>query len=317
MNVETYTGLGLHQMFDEERVGLTVNGRENAELANALNTEGDAAYHPCPQAFREGDTSRGTVIHLEEWTQSDIFANTTRGLAVYQPAVVPTGPAPLMVFNDGLWYLDEAGSVRAAAVLDTLIARGDLPSMVAIFLMPGRPQPDPSSTADDYDSEQHVAASNQRRHEYDSLTDAYVTFLDEELIPSLASQFGLVISDDPAERAICGISSGGISAFTAAWFRPESFGKVLSHCGSFVNILGGHNYPYLIRSTERKPIRVMLTSGELDGNIITGNWPLANQQMAAALDFAGYDHRFEFGRGGHNLRHGGAIFADSLRWLWR
>ena len=46
-----------------------------------------------------------------------------------------------------------------------------------------------------------------------------------------------------------------------------------------------------------------------------GNWPLANQQMAAALSFAGYDLRFEFGTGGHNLRHGGALFADALRWL--
>jgi enterochelin esterase family protein len=39
--------------------------------------------------------------------------------------------------------------------------------------------------------------------------------------------------------------------------------------------------------------------------------------MANALDFAGYDSRFEFGTGGHTLRHGGAIFADSLRWLGR
>lgn len=46
-------------------------------------------------------------------------------------------------------------------------------------------------------------------------------------------------------------------------------------------------------------------------------WPLANQQMAAALDYAGYDYRFEFGAGGHSLFHGGALFAQTLRWLWR
>ena len=48
---------------------------------------------------------------------------------------------------------------------------------------------------------------------------------------------------------------------------------------------------------------------------MTGNWPLANKEMAAALEFAGYDFQFEFGSGGHNLRHGGALFADTLRWL--
>ena len=48
-----------------------------------------------------------------------------------------------------------------------------------------------------------------------------------------------------------------------------------------------------------------------------GSWPQANQAVAASLEFAGYDYKFVFGEGGHNLRHGGAVFADALRWLWR
>lgn len=72
-----------------------------------------------------------------------------------------------------------------------------------------------------------------------------------------------------------------------------------------------------MRTTTRKPIRVFLTSGRWDLDHAVGNWPLANREMAAALEFAGYDYRFEFGEGGHSLRHGGRIFADSLRWLWR
>jgi enterochelin esterase family protein len=131
------------------------------------------------------------------------------------------------------------------------------------------------------------------------------------------SHIGLDLTDDPTRRTICGFSSGGICAFNAAWHRPEAFGRVLSHCGSFINLRGGHNYPFLVRSTERKPIRVFLQSGEGDANVIHGNLPLANQQMACALQYAGYDVKFAFGQGGHNLRHGGAIFADSLRWLWR
>jgi enterochelin esterase family protein len=30
-----------------------------------------------------------------------------------------------------------------------------------------------------------------------------------------------------------------------------------------------------------------------------------------------YDHRFEFGDGEHNSKHGGAIFPEAVRWLWR
>lgn len=55
--------------------------------------------------------------------------------------------------------------------------------------------------------------------------------------------------------------------------------------------------------------------GEIDAQTLYGNWPLANKTMDDALTYAGYEHRFEFGEGGHSLRHGGALFADSLRWL--
>jgi hypothetical protein len=47
-----------------------------------------------------------------------------------------------------------------------------------------------------------------------------------------------------------------------------------------------------------------------------GNWWLANQQLAAALEFRGYDVHLARGTGGHDGQHGGAILPDSLRWLW-
>lgn len=97
--------------------------------------------------------------------------------------------------------------------------------------------------------------------------------------------------------------------------RP--FMNPVSHVGSFTNIRGGHVYPALIRKTEAKPLRVFLQDGENDLDNLHGNWPLANRQMAAALAFAGYDHRFVMGTGAHSGRHGGAIFPDTLRWLWR
>jgi len=127
---------------------------------------------------------------------------------------------------------------------------------------------------------------------------------------------GRALHTDPSRRLICGISSGGICAFNAAWHSPESFGLVLSHCGSFTNIRGGHNFPYLVRSTEAKPIKVLLQSGKHDLSIVQGSWAIANHDMAAALEFSGYDFKFVFGEGAHSLRHGGAIFADSLRWLF-
>ena len=80
---------------------------------------------------------------------------------------------------------------------------------------------------------------------------------------------------------------------------------------------GGHVYPAIIRKSEQKPIRVFLQGGSEDLDNEHGNWPLANQQMAASLKFAGYDSKFVFGKGAHNGIHGGAILPASLRWLWR
>ena len=137
----------------------------------------------------------------------------------------------------------------------------------------------------------------------------------QEILPEVGKRYKL--SDDPALRAICGISSGGICAWTVAWERPDQFSKVLSHVGSFTNIRGGHVYPAVIRKTEPKPIRIFLQDGTNDLDNLHGSWPLSNRQMAAALKFSKYDHKFVMGTGGHNGRHGGAIMPESLKWLWR
>jgi enterochelin esterase family protein len=76
-------------------------------------------------------------------------------------------------------------------------------------------------------------------------------------------------------------------------------------------------YHALIRKTKPKPIRIFMQDGSADLDNEHGNWPLANQEMAASLKFAKYDYRFEYGTGGHNGKHGGAILPESLRWLWR
>jgi enterochelin esterase family protein len=127
------------------------------------------------------------------------------------------------------------------------------------------------------------------------------------------------LTDNPDGWGTCGTSSGGIAAFTLAWEKPDQFHKVISYIGSFTNIRGGHDYPALIRKTKdkRKPLRVFLQDGAADLDNLHGLWPLSNRDMAAALKFAGYDHKFELGTGGHSGKQGTAILPDVLRWLWR
>lgn len=315
MDVKTFQSLGLDQAWgDLHDMDYQVNGRANIEIRESLATVGDKHYHPCPEAHLEGEL-QGTMHVFDDWDLSSVYAGTRRRLAIYlPPESAVRGPLNLLICNDGEGYRFSKGAIRAPAVLDNLLAANELGPTAAVFVMPGIP--------DGFDATApgqlpHPVVNRQRSMEYDSCTPTYGDFLLEDVLPFVEKELGISLTTDASRRAVCGISSGGICALNAAWHFPGSFGRVISHCGSFVNIRGAHNFPYLIRSTPRKPIRVFLQSGERDADIVTGSWPLANQQMAAALDFAGYDYRFEFGTGGHNLRHGGALFAETLRWLFR
>lgn len=250
------------------------------------------------------------VVTEHQWLDSKVFPGTKRRYYVYVPAQYDESkPAALMVFQDGHAYVSKTGEYRAPVVFDNLIHRGELPVTIGVFVDPGhrkeqlpespgwRPQPE------------------NRSVEYDTLSDDYANFLIDEILPEIEKDYN--ISEDPGDRAICGASSGGICAFTVAWQRPDQFGKVLSHIGSFTNIRRGDTYPGIIRKTDKKPIRVYLQDGKNDLDNEHGNWPLANQQMYAALMYKEYDVRFDYGEGAHNGNHGGALLPDALRWLWR
>ncbi len=233
-----------------------------------------------------------------------IYTGVAHDFTLYVAAQVDaTRPAALIVFQDGARYL--GAEINAPTVLDNLIAQGVLPPMVALFVNPGATGPGLPI----------YGGSDNRSVEYDSLGDAYARFLLEELLPD--ATHGLNISADPAQRAIVGLSSGGICAFNATWERPGAFGRVVSHCGSFVDIRGGHQLASAVRRAEPKALRIFLQTGEHDLNIVFGDWVHANRTLAAALAYRGYDHRLVVGNGGHSLAHGGAIFPDTLRWLWR
>ena len=57
--------------------------------------------------------------------------------------------------------------------------------------------------------------------------------------------------------------------------------------------------------------------GQPFGTFYAGSWPINNQLMIEALQFAGYDAKLEYGDNTHNMTHRGAIMPDALRWLWR
>ncbi len=262
-------------------------------------------YTKEPETNYDPHVAHGKLIQMPEW-HSSVFAGTVRNWWIYVPAeYTPEHPACVMVFQDGGYYKNFVPNV-----FDNLIAKREMPITVGIFVDPG------------HFPDNHISAGEERSFEYDTLSDQYTRFLLEEIFPAVEKVVRL--REDAASRAIAGISSGGICAFTVAWNRPDQFSKVMSWVGSFTDLAagktlveGGHNYPFLIRRLPKKPIRVFLQDGSHDLDNIAGNWPLCNQQMAKALAFKGYDYEFVFGEGFHSGAQGEAILPSTLRWLWR
>ena len=214
-------------------------------------------YRTDPDTVEKPGVPKGKVTKMPPW-KSKVFDGTTRDWWVYVPAqYTPEKPACVMVFQDGSGY---QGPV--STTFDNLIAKGEMPVTVGVFINPGT----------------FEGGRSNRSFEYDTLSDQYARLLLEEILPEVEKTTKL--RHDAAGRAIAGISSGGICAWTVAWERPNEFSKVLSWVGSFTNIAsgkttreGGHNYEALIRKTPRKPIRAFLQDGANDLDNANGNWP--------------------------------------------
>lgn len=235
---------------------------------------------------------------------SKVYPDTQSDWWVYKPAAPePAGGYGLIIFQDG-----QGAKNYAPTCLDNMIAKGDIPPCIAIFIKPSETLRDKKSI---------------RSRQYDVLSDEYTKFILDEYEPAAASALRVKISQDPSKRCLAGVSSGGICAFTAAWERPDKFGLVMSWVGSFTNIAsgatkreGGHNYPFLIRKTDKKPIRIFLQDGDQDLDNEHGNWFLGAEEMEAALKFKGYDYMWRPGHGFHSDTMGRSLMPEALRFLF-
>jgi enterochelin esterase-like enzyme len=237
---------------------------------------------------------------------STIYPGMQSNYWIYTPAEYdPKTPAAVMVWQDGEAQVDREGPSRSLDVIDNLTAEKKIPVIVHIFISPGT-----------------VNGKRMRSIEYDTVSDRYVRFLLEEILPLAAREYNL--RTDSYSRAIAGESSGGICAFNAAWFRPDAFSRVISRVGSFTSIQwekeaqeGGNDYPFKVRREAKRNIRVWLQDGFNDLENQFGSWPLQNIEMANSLKYRGYDFHLSFSNNAHGRTPGFAEDAEELTWLWR
>lgn len=281
------------------------------------NANPNSQYRLGPDSLAQDGVPKGE-IRGPYTLPSQAYPGTQHTYWVYVPAQYdPAVPAALMVFQDGQAFKDENGDLRAQNVMDNLIYRREIPIMIGVFINPGRTPAQPEPTPRDWGD-----GSTNRSTEYNTLDDKYAHVIVDELLPALSKEY--TVSKDPEQHGIGGSSSGAIAAFTVAWERPDTFRKVLSNVGSFVNLRGGHVYPERISASKKKPLRVFLCDGRNDNRGIRNgvydekrDWFLQNVRLMKALTQKGYDVNYAWGMNGHGQKFGGAILPDMMRWLWR
>ena len=273
--------------------------------ARAQELRHNAQYPDDPAFGAVADSLKGLIIK-GEFSDSKIYPDTRREWQVYVPVQYDgVTPACLLVGLDGILF-------NATTVLDNLIASGEMPVTIGVFVQPGV----------SYDADGSVLRYN-RSNEFDRTDGTFARFLEEEILPmveKLVTDDGrpVRISHNPDDRAITGASSSGIAAFSAAWHRPDLFHRVYSSVGTYVAMCGGNDYPALVRKYEPKPLRIFLQDGLKDAwNPLFGEWWEQNLLMESALDFAGYEEIAHWDRGGHSIWHGTKMFPDAMRWLWK
>lgn len=225
---------------------------------------------------------------------------------------MPGAPAPLIVSCDAYG----ARNNMLPTILDNMIADGRLPPIVAVMIANGGGD----------------GPGSERGLEYDTVSGKYAEFVEAEVLPRVAREFGVTITTDPDARMTLGGSSGGSAAFNMAWFHPELYRRVLMYSGTFVNQHPDETYPHgaweypenIIPKSPAKPIRIWMHVSQNDNGSTSAsaglhNWVIANIRMAEALAAKNYHYQFVYAKGaGHT--DGKVIsqtYPDALEYVWK
>jgi enterochelin esterase-like enzyme len=239
--------------------------------------------------------------------------NPTRKVSVYIPSQYVKGTAAAFA------VIQDANHTRILpTILDNMIHDKRLPVIVPIFVSNGG-----------FD-----ARGSQRGLEYDTMSGKYAEFIEAEVLPQVEKETGVTLTKDPEGRCTMGGSSGGIAAFSMAWYHPEWYRKVLIYSGTFVNAQspmnpetphGGWEYhENIIPKADKKPIRMWMEVGENDNGAKSPasghrNWVIANNKMAEVLKAKEYHYRYVFANGAGHVdgKVVGQTLPEALLYVWQ
>jgi iron(III)-enterobactin esterase len=237
----------------------------------------------------------------------------TRRVTVYVPQQYVLGTAsPFIVGADG-------PDTMMFTALDNLIAEHKVPVMIAVSISNGGGD----------------AQGSERGLEYDTMSDRYTQFVEQEVLPLVETKAHVKLTSNPDGRATTGGSSGGSCALIMAWYHPELYHRVLTYSGTYINQQWPYNpqtphgawefHEKMIPNSPAKPLRIWIEVGDRDlfnPNIMRDNmhdWVVANEEMAKVLAAKGYHYQFVFARNAGHVDHATRLqtLPEALEYVWQ
>lgn len=226
--------------------------------------------------------------------------NNDREVAIYTPSGFdPQSPdTVVLVMLDGVEYRQ---LVSLPTILDNLIADGQLPQVVVLFV-------------DSIDS-------TIRSHELTANPD-FGQAIATELLPWAEQKLGL--KTVPERTVIAGSSYGGLSASATSLAHPDRFGAAIAMSGSFwwsppgTPAADPRHIAAQVLKEERQPVRFFLSAGlfEYGRSDRTAGILETSRQLRDLLQAKGYEVAYREYAAGHDYFAWQGVIGDGLLTLF-
>jgi enterochelin esterase-like enzyme len=229
------------------------------------------------------DAKKGTL-------QKDILLNSKiLGYQTTYSIYIPSGYKssniyPVVYVTDGYEYMHERLG-NMVTVLDNLIQLGKMKPVIAVFI----------------DHREPVNRSNNRRMQELAMSEKYLQFVTEELIPAVEKNYS--ISKNAGDRAILGDSMGGLTAAYFAFSKPDVFGLAGIQSPSF------WFKPEIYRicdNPENPPVKMFMTTG------VVYDAEEGTRKMKAILDKNTCNYQYKEVNQGHSWGNSRDLLDDIL-----
>lgn len=231
------------------------------------------------QPWKASTAPKGTVqlYHLPGPRRAWVYMAASIAIGSLYDLPGRLGGYPLLIAFDGRLYKD---LLQVPAMLDHLVATGQIPPVIALFV--------------DQPNRQELLCE-----------PAFADYMAQQVMPWLRENFPVTTA--PAQTVLTGSSYGGLAAVYLGLRHPQLFGKILSQTGWFRWRPEGdpdfHWLPRAVAQLPKLPLHFYLDVGTLEVAQMRDGGPTqlaANRHLRDVLVSKGYPVTYVEYSGGHD-----------------